>query len=88
MFMGKLDGRIDNDFFDRKAAEFRAQQARIMGDIDSHQKANQTYIEGGIRRLNLAQSGPVLFENQLLSEKRKMLDFVLSNCRGKDGQLA
>ncbi len=88
MYMDKLDGRIDNDFFDRKAAEFRAQQAGIMGDIESHQKANQSYIEDGIRLLKLAQSAPVLFENQPASEKRKMLDFVLSNCRWKDGQLA
>ena len=29
MYMDKLDGRIDNDFFDRKAAEFRAALARL-----------------------------------------------------------
>ena len=27
MYMDKLDGRIDNDFFDRKAAEFRRSSA-------------------------------------------------------------
>ncbi len=59
-----------------------------MGDIEGHQKANQSYIEDGIRLLNLAQSAPVLFANQSAGEKRKMLDFVLSNCRWKDGQLA
>ena len=47
MYMDKLDGRIDDEFFDRKAAEFRAEQCRIMRDIDAHQVANQSYIEEG-----------------------------------------
>jgi hypothetical protein len=29
MYMDKLDGRIDNDFFDLKAADFRSEQARL-----------------------------------------------------------
>ena len=87
MYMDKLDGRIDNDFFDRKAAEFRSEQCRVMRDIETHQNANQSYIEEGIRLLDLAQRAHVLFENQRPAEKRKLLDFVLSNCRWKGGQL-
>ena len=45
--MDKLDGRIDNAFFDRKAAEFRAAQSRLMCDIQAHQNANQSYFEQG-----------------------------------------
>ena len=87
MYMDKLDGRIDNDFFDRKAAEFRSEQCRVMRDIETHQNANQSYIEDGIRLLDLARRADVLFESQRPAEKRKLLDFVLSNCRWKDGQL-
>ena len=87
MYMDKLDGRIDNNFFDRKAAEFRSEQCRVMRDIETHQNANQSYIEEGIRLLDLAQRAHVLFENQRPAEKRKLLDFVLSNCRWKGGQL-
>jgi site-specific DNA recombinase len=36
MYTDKLDGRIDNEFFDRKAAEFRAQQCALMRDIEAH----------------------------------------------------
>ena len=35
MYMDKLDGRIDNEFFDRKAGEFRAEQCRFMRDIQA-----------------------------------------------------
>jgi site-specific DNA recombinase len=88
MYMDKLDGRIDNDFFDRKALEFGAEQARVTRDVESHQKSNQSHIEEGIRLLDLAHQVPVLFENQPPAEKRKLLDFVLSNCRWKHGELA
>jgi site-specific DNA recombinase len=87
MYMDKLDGRIDNAFFDRKAADLRSEQCRVMCDIETHQNANQTYIEEGVRLLDLAHRVHTLFENQPPTEKRKLLDFVLSNCRWKDGQL-
>jgi hypothetical protein len=44
-------------------------------------------VEEGIRLLDLAHRAHELFENQPSAEKRKLLDFVLSNCRWKDGQL-
>lgn len=57
-----------------------------MRDVDSHQKANRSYIEEGIKMLELAQRARLLFENQPPSEKRKLLDFVVSNCRWKNRQ--
>jgi hypothetical protein len=87
MYMDKLDGRISNEFFDGKAAEFRVAQCGLMRDIETHQNANQSYVEDGIRLLELAHQAASLFENQPPAEKRKLLDFVLSNCRWKDGQL-
>jgi DNA invertase Pin-like site-specific DNA recombinase len=87
MYMDKLDGRIDNNFFDRKALEFRSDQCRIMRDVDAHRTANRSYIEDGIRLLELAHRVHELFESQPAKEKRKLLDFVLSNSRWKDGRL-
>uniref|UniRef100_Q028A0 Recombinase n=1 Tax=Solibacter usitatus (strain Ellin6076) TaxID=234267 RepID=Q028A0_SOLUE len=87
MYADKLDGRIDNAFFDRKAGEARSEQCRIMRDIEAHQTANTSYIEEGIKLLELSQRAAQLFESQPPSEKRKLLDFVLSNSRWKDGKL-
>ena len=87
MYVDKLDGRIDSDFFDRKASEWRAEQARIASDIGAHYGANQNYIREGIKLLNLAQRAASLFESQPAKEKRKLLDFVLSNCTWKEGEL-
>jgi site-specific DNA recombinase len=87
MYTDKLDGRIDNAFFDRKAGEARSEQCRIMRDIEAHQTANRSYIEEGIKLFELSQRAAQLFESQPPSEKRKLLDFVLSNSRWKDGKL-
>ena len=87
MYMDKLDGRIGNEFFDAKAAETRAAQAAIMRDMEAHQTANRSYIEEGVQLLELAHAAPVLFESQPPIEKRKLLNFVLSNCTWKGGEL-
>jgi site-specific DNA recombinase len=87
MYVDKLDGRIDTDFFDRKAAEWRGEQQECLASIREHQDANQTYLDEGIRLLELAQKAGRLFRKQSPAEKRRLLGFVLSNCIWKDGQL-
>ena len=87
MYLDKLDGRIDAQFFDRKAAEWRAEQERVRRAIREHEGANENYLESGVRLLKLASRAVKLFEKQKPSEKRRLLNFVLSNCTWKDGQL-
>jgi site-specific DNA recombinase len=88
MYVDKLDRRIDAAFFDRKAAEWRQEQARCLRAIEQHQAANQSYITEGIQLLELARNAHRLFLSQSPHEKRRLLDFVLSNCAWKDGQLS
>jgi DNA invertase Pin-like site-specific DNA recombinase len=87
MYDDKLDGRIDNDFFDRKAAEFRSEQGRIMGDIAAHEVAIAGFVDEGARIGDLAMRAAELFEAQPAAEKRKLLDYVVSECRWKGGEL-
>jgi site-specific DNA recombinase len=88
MYMDKLDGRIAAEFFDGKAPDFRAEQCRVTHDLRAHRAANRSYIENSIKLLDLARQAYSLFESQPATEKRKLLDFVVSNCRWKDGHLA
>jgi site-specific DNA recombinase len=83
MYVDKLDGRIDAGFFDRMAAQWRDEQARCLQDIERHQNANQSYLDEGIHLLELAQSAGRLFERQESQEKRRLLNFVVSNCSWK-----
>jgi hypothetical protein len=87
MYMDGLDGRINHEFFDRKAGEHCAEECRILRDIQAHQSANQSYINEGIRILELAHRAPQLFESQSPEKKRKLLDSVLSNRTYKERRL-
>ena len=87
LYEDKLDGRIDVTFFDRKARDWRAQQSRLLADIGDHQNANQSYMEEGVRILELAGRASELFERQPAEEKRRLLNCVLSNSFWKEGKL-
>ena len=87
MYLDKLDGRIDTAFFDSRSAEWRGEQDRLLRDVETHQTANQTYIEEGVQLLELAHRAHELFESQENLEKRRLLNFLLSNCVWKDGVL-
>ena len=87
MYVDKLDGRIDAEFFDRMSAEWRAEQDRCLQDIERHSDADQSYLEDGIRVLELAKDAQRLFNKQEPREKRRLLSFVVSNCSWKGGEL-
>ena len=87
MYTDKLDGRIDAAFFDRKASEWRVEQDWLLRSIEEHQATNQTYLEEGVGLLELAQRAHRLFQKQEPREKRRLLNFLLSNCSWKGGEL-
>jgi hypothetical protein len=88
MYVDKLDGRVDQGFFDRKSAEWRAEQSRLVRTIEEHQNANQVYLDEGAHLLELSQKAYELFIKQEPREQRRLLDFVLSNCTWKDNELS
>src|SRR6266566_4522273 len=87
MYVDKLDGRVDAAFFDKMAAEWRAEQARCQREIDRHQEADKSYMDEGVQILELARNAQRLFERQEPRQKRRLLNFVLSNCTWKGGEL-
>jgi len=87
MYVDKLDGKVGARFFEQKSAEWREEQSEILRAIQKHQEANQSYMEEGIALLELAGLAVELFEKQPAGEKRRLLDFVLSNCTWANGEL-
>ena len=87
MYIDKLDGKIGAEFFDKMAGQWREEQTRCLRDIERHQEAEQSYMEEGVRILELARSAQALFERQPAREKRRLLNFVLSNCSWEDGEV-
>ena len=87
MYVDKLDGRIDAAFFDRMSADWRREQEECLRHIERLKVADQSYLEDGVRILELAKNAQRLFERHEPREKRRLLDFVLSNSAWKGGEL-
>ena len=83
MYTDKLDGVIDAAFFERKAAEWRAEQDGQMRTIAQHQQANQTYLDEGVKLLEVARRAADLFAAQQPKEKRRLLNFVSRTALGR-----
>ena len=79
--------RMWAEFYDLKVGEWRAEQARIREATADHEAANQSYLDEGVALLELAARAADLFAKQPASEKRRLLDFVLSNCTWANGIL-
>jgi site-specific DNA recombinase len=87
MYVDKLDAKVPQEFFDRKNSDWRAEQAEILWKIEKHQNANCSYLEEGVGLLELGQKATSLYEKQEMREKRRVLDFIFSNCLWRDGSL-
>ena len=87
MYVDKLDGRVDTAFFDKMSAEWREEQNRCWREIERHQEAENSYMDEGVQLLELARNAQQLFERQDAREKRRLLNFALSNCTWDDGEV-
>jgi site-specific DNA recombinase len=87
MYEDRLDGRIDLSLFERKSGEYRQEQARITAEINGFGTADGQYMDAGIRLLELTRNMHRLFEKRQAAEKRRLLDFVVSNSVWKEGKI-
>jgi site-specific DNA recombinase len=87
MYLDRLDGRIDTAFFDRKASEWRNEQSRLTREIQDHRGSDKAYLFEGVKLLEIAGKARDLFSIQSAHEKRRLLNFLLSNCTWKGGKL-
>jgi len=87
MYVDKLDGLVDAAFFERMSNQWREEQNRCQREIDRLQAANRSYMDEGVQLLELARNAQKLFAKQEPREKRRLLDFLLSNCVWEDGEV-
>jgi site-specific DNA recombinase len=87
MYVDKLDGRVDAAFFDQKATGWRSDKRSLLREIENHQGDNESYLEDGVELLELEKRAHILFKKQDAREKRRLLDFVVSNCTWMNGEL-
>jgi site-specific DNA recombinase len=87
MYVGKLEGLIDTAFFEKLSYQWREAQNRCLREIERHQSADTSYMDEGVQLLELACNAQRLFAKQEPREKRRLLNFVLSNCTWEDGEV-
>jgi site-specific DNA recombinase len=87
MYVDKLDGVVDAAFFEKMSNQWREEQSRCQREIDRHLEADNSYLTEGIALLDLARNAQRLFAKQEPREKRRLLNFLLSNCAWEDGEV-
>lgn len=86
-YVDRLDGRISLEMYERLASKWRAEQDATQLELDRHRTANRSYVDEGIRLLELASRAHELFERRSAVEKRRLLDFLVSNTTWRDGHV-
>jgi site-specific DNA recombinase len=87
MYVDKLDGLVDAAFFERMSNQWREEQNRCLREIERLQAADRSYLDEGVQLLELARNAQRLFAKQEPREKRRLLNFLLSNCTWEDGSV-
>ena len=83
----KLEGKITEEFWAKKSEQWGEEQSRILSKIKWHQGANKGYFDEGIKILELANRAYSLYQKVEAQEKRKLLDYIFSNCQITNGIL-
>jgi site-specific DNA recombinase len=86
MYVDKLDAKVDPGMFEHLSADWRKQQDRCMREIEQRQSADQHYLEEGVTILEMARNAQRLFDSEEPMQKRRLLNFVVSNSAWANGE--
>ena len=75
----RLDRIIDERYWAEVSTKWRAEQDEVRVQINRFEQADRNYVDRGIKIIELDQRAYSLYVEQELSEKRKLLNCVLSN---------
>ena len=79
-YLDKLDGKITEEFWSRKTAEWQAEENQIHMAILGLAEIKPERMLDAVRILELANKAYFLYVKQPPAEKAKLLNLVLSNC--------
>ncbi|MEW6536438.1 MAG: recombinase family protein [Candidatus Auribacterota bacterium] len=80
MYEDKLDGRITQDYYDKKLTEYRNKQKEIQSKLANLEIADEKFYLTAEYILKLAQRASQLFKSSEPKLKQQILDVVLQNC--------
>ena len=62
MYEDKLDGRIDQEFYERKSKDWKQQQVEISQQILAFKRSDQSCLSEGVQLLELTQRAVILYD--------------------------
>ncbi len=83
----KLEGRIDEDLFQRKRAEWDAERGALMETMQRLNKADRENLDLAVQVLEIGNRAFELYNEAPMAERRLLLDLLCSNCELGDGRL-
>ena len=87
MYLDHLDASITPELYDSFDRDFKKQKEDLMSELESHQKADDTFLMSGSYLLELAQLAVELFESSQPAQKRQILKLILANCKAEGERL-
>jgi site-specific DNA recombinase len=79
-YLDKLDGKITEDFWQRKAAEWQQEEQQLLLALNGLKDISPDRVLTATRVLELANKAYFLYVRQNPAEQAKLLRMVLSNC--------
>ena len=79
-YLDKLDGKITEELWSRKSAEWQAEEQQVQFAINGLAEIKPERMLDAVKILELANKAYFLYVKQSPAEKAKLLNIVLSNC--------
>ncbi len=82
-----LEGVVDREIWELKNEGWKQEKVEIQHQLDTLELDNDTFMNEGIRMMELASRASTLFESMTSDEKRELVSLVLSNSQIENGSL-
>jgi len=87
MYLDKLDGRVTQEFFDKQATLWCAEQRELLRKIQEIQNAAPTPVDQAVNMMGLMSRASELFLEQSAPEQRRLLQVVVEEAAWRGGTL-
>ena len=85
IYLDKLDGEIEKSFYRKHVSQWRSEQAEVREKIARHEKADQNYIEQGIKLLEIATNASEFYRTREPAERATLLKFIMPGSHLESG---
>ena len=86
-YIDNVDGKIDDDLFNRLIADYRDDERKILRQLERLMDADHAYLDEGIELIAIARDARRTFAEASQDRKQSVLLTLLSNYSYRDGQV-